>query len=132
MIVDIQGKVKNERLNWMGKNHKTKRKSVSDVSISEGNVTARGYVRYTVTFRNSIHELFGNYVDFAAYKDRLFIAPPLETGCGYKLHTGDKNKNPFCQITKSEDTCALSEFIGDFEVEYDDFLDLYYITKGEQ
>ena len=135
MIVDIQGKVRDDRLKWIGRNtaHSySASNSKSDISLTEGRVDKKGVIRYTITFRNSIHELFGEYVDFAPYKDRLFIAPSSMQEKGYKLRTGKTNLNPFVQIPKNLDSCALTDYVGNYELKHDEFLNLYYIEKGEQ
>ena len=143
MTVQIQNNmevIKNEKFNWLSaQNTPTGRaRSQSDITISEvGPCSKGGRNRYNITLRNEVPDKLGTYVDLALFKNRIFFRPSSAEANGYKMynrnHTNGSGKevkgNPFIQVCKTESTKALSDFVGHYELKYDEFYELYYIEK---
>jgi len=136
MVVSINDDFKNqvmaEKLKWLSTGTRASR-SKADVSIK---VYARNNNnksdRYGLIIRNGLSELFGQYIDLAPYKTRLYIKPSSHDAGGYKLVSSQKVTNPFAYVTKNSATEVIDEFLGDFDLKYDDFFDLYYIERGDK
>lgn len=144
MTVAINNNFRNqmvsEKFEWMSVNNarsKEVSRSTSDVSIRECEPNkAHTKTRYNITFRNHSAEVLGNYVDLAIYKNRIFFRPSSAEDRGYKIYKHDPNTskskpyNPFTQVNKTEYTEGLSEFIGNYEMKFDEFYELYYVERA--
>jgi len=100
----------------------SRRNSILDVSIS---IKKDGKV--TFVFRNGVHEIISGtqYFVCAICKNRMFFME-ADSADGYKLTVSDtKGCNRYAQMSIDD---GIS-FIGDYELKYDDFLELYYIEK---
>jgi len=89
-------------------------------------------IRYNFTMRNKTSLVLGEWIDIAIYKNRVFFRPSTQKDGGYKMycHNNSKSKtNPFLQIPETETTKGLIDFVGDYDMHYDDFYELYYIEK---
>lgn len=144
MTVNIQNNmeaIKNEKFNWLSSQNTstTRIRSQSDITITEvGPCSHSGKSnRYNITLRNEVPDKLGTYVDLALFKNRIFFRPSSAEANGYKMYnrnhtngSGNEVKgNPFIQVTKTESTKALSDFVGHYELKYDEFYELYYIEK---
>ena len=128
---------------WLSKVQNNKRISnrsnlAADVSIMRWS-TARKLLdgtkayRYGFTIRNDAIKVLGDYVDIAIYKNRVLIKPCTENE-GYKLSMSSKHKDTKCpnkyfSIAKTEYSQELEDFIGDYELQYDKFYEVYYVEK---
>lgn len=110
-----------DSIEWQGKKKKFN-KGDSDVTITVGKDG-----RYKFTFRNEIWKCITNtdYVVFAPCKGRMFFKES-DSRNGYKLCISGPTPNRYMFTTIMGDT----DFIGDYELKYDDFLELYYIERG--
>lgn len=108
----------------------------SDVSVTLVRKSAdSGYTHVNFTFRNGIEKIITNeeteYIQFCAHKNRIFFRP-AESTIGYKLYKANSqttSKNRYTKVPMFE--CAKA-FVGDYELKYDDFLELYYIEKEQK
>lgn len=126
--------MQDEKFNWVGRQSATKRFSANDVSLNlikvGGGKDGKSYYGYSLTFRNDTWINFGNSIEIAAYKNRILFRKSSD---GLKLASkkGSKTNNHYCKINTCDDETmkALKEFIGDYELKYDQFYELYYIEK---
>lgn len=121
-----------EHINWIESERHCRGgvRSKADISVTECKGAGKNGIRYNITFRNDTNELFGQYVNVAVFKNRMFFKPSSIEENGYKLYEHAKKKgNPFMQIVKKESTRCVGDFLGHHELKYDDFLDLYYIER---
>lgn len=94
-------------------------------------------VRYNITLRNKVPMVLGEYVDLAVYKNRIFLKASTQKDGGYKVYGHfntdkdgiKKRTNPFLQVSQNDTTKILSEFVGDYDLQWDEFLELYYIER---
>lgn len=80
------------------------------------------------TFRNDCPELFtdSGYVQFCVYKNRVFFRQASNDD-GYKITNASKtSKNRYVKIPGVD---LFKDFVGDYELKYDSFLELYYVEK---
>lgn len=117
-----------EKFSWVKRSSKVKC-SIKDVSIRRLSDKDRAY--YTFTFRNGVMEKLGDYIEMSAYKNRLlFRTATSETGFKVTCKQGatDSTKlNHYCKLYDREETKKFAKFVGDFDLKYDSFYELYYI-----
>lgn len=112
-----------DRFDWHGMTGKSKKKTASDVSINLHKGEHIG-----ITFRNGADKKIGERLEVAVYKNRvLFRDSP--NGVIMQNKSGKIGKNVYARI--NDITEELRPFIGDYELKYDDFYELYYVEKGE-
>jgi len=131
---------------WLGKVQKAKRingrsKPDADISImrwstAKKNADGSKNYRYGFTIRNDAVKVLGDYADVAVYKNRVLFKPCAESE-GYKLSassksTGTKCPNKYFSIAKTEYSQELEDFIGDYELQYDKFYEVYYVEKEDK
>lgn len=104
----------------------SKRYSTKDVSISLLKAGERCSARFNITLRNGSSEKLGQRIDIAVVKNRMFFRGGE---LGYKLYVGQRT-NPMLQITLNDNTKILEQFVGDYDLQYDEFYELYYIEKN--
>lgn len=124
--------MQDEKFNWIGKSV-TRNNSRNDISINlikVGTVKGKAYHGFSFVFRNKSWEKFGEFIEIAAYKNRvLFRTSP--NGLRLSNKAGCKTENHYCKINSCDDKvmATFKEFIGDYELKYDSFYELYYIEK---
>ena len=103
--------------------------SIKDVSIKRTTDKNRPY--YSFTLRNGTAEKLGDYIELSVYKNRLLLRKAAaETGFKVSCKQGstDATKlNHYFKIYEREETKKFSKFVGDFDLKYDSFYELYYI-----
>lgn len=122
------------RLEWITKERSTGKK-VSSCDISVALTKRRGtgdFTHVNFTFRNGIESIIcsdkeSEYIQFCVHKNRIFFRQ-AESTVGYKLYYASAKcaKNKYTKIPVFE---GADGFVGDYELKYDDFLELYYIDK---
>lgn len=124
------------KLEWITKERSTGKK-VSSCDISVALVRKTGgkganYTHVNFTFRNGIENIIcsdkdNEYIQFCVHKNRIFFRQ-AESTVGYKLYYASAAcaKNKYTKIPIFE---GADGFIGDYDLKYDDFLELYYIDK---
>lgn len=106
--------------------------SKSDVSISLGKKTKEAEPSLLcVTFRNEVEKLIFDesceYIQFGIHKNRMFFRQS-DPSTGYKMYARLKNcKNRYTKFPIEEE--SDKNFVGNYELKYDEFLELYYIEK---
>lgn len=106
-----------ERFNW-----KVKTNNVGlndDVSIT---VVKDGAI--SIVLRNGKKKLFDGAISYAVFKNRVMFRKDKR---GYAISGNNKSENGYVKIGKGDD--ELQDFIGDYELKYDDFYELFYIEK---
>lgn len=122
-----------DRFLWIG-NESVRRSSVSDVSINRikgGKSKANGNeYRFSFTFRNDCSKKLGDKgdkIEIAIFKNRIMFR---QSENGMTL-SGKSNKtsNRYMHFPITSLTEELTSFIGDYELKYDDFYEVYYVEK---
>ena len=124
-------KAQDEKFNWISKTGKQFRKAHSDISINCITYNRKPYNGLSFTFRNEVWGLFGDRVEFAIYKNRVLFRS-ASNGEGLAFTTGSsKCPNKYFKVKIDENTQILKDkFIGDYELKYDSFYELYYIEAN--
>ena len=131
-VIDVK-QMQNEKFDWsITKSKKNYHRALCDISISSTQYQGSKYGGIGITFRNNIYELFGEYIQFAVYKNRLLFRTS-NPGEGLKLYSGSsKCNNRYIKFKLDDDTLVIKDkFIGDYELQYDNFYELYYIEVKE-
>lgn len=114
-----------ERFEWKGMSRSRQRKGNYDVSINSHKDGTVG-----ITFRNKKAELIGDRLEYAIFKNRVLFRYSEN---GMALHNIKNNSNNpdncYAKFAKSIDD--FRQFIGDYDLKYDDFYELYYIEKED-
>lgn len=118
------------KMDWVEKT-KTRHVAHTDITVSI-QVKKRGATKDShkvacFTFRNGVAELLTttNYIQVCVHKNRLFIRE-ADNVSGYKITSPTTSVSKYCKMPALD---VFDEFVGDFELKYDDFLELYYIEK---
>ena len=124
MAIEVSNTVAPE-LVWIGSTHWP---SDADISISRIKWTKEKGKAYSFVFRNEAPEKLGESLQIAINKNRVFFKASKE---GYKAHTREnaKTQNAYMTVKETEQTKALMDFIGDYELKLDPYWEIYYIEK---
>lgn len=126
-------KAQDEKFNWISRpDRKNVHRSDADVSINCITYEKKPFSGISFTFRNEVAGFFGDRIQFAIYKNRVMFRPSVE-GEGIALCTvNKKSPNRYFKMKLTKDIEELkSKFIGDYELKYDSFYEVYYIEKEE-
>ena len=115
------------QLKWLSGIKSLRNISSADVSIVRVYHKHSGKYRYCFTFRNGVAQKLGERVDFAVAQNRLYIKPCTETGV--KLNSLGKQHNKYTQLLETTPRVVLKAFIGNYELQYDQHNDLYYVER---
>ena len=131
-MFDIKESVRNQSdFSWLKKSdmYPGSKRSYSDVSINLINNTKNKAHphSFSFTFRNKADVALGAYIDVAVFKNRIYFRT-TDDKSGYKMTRGG-SVNGYIRIIESESTKALREFIGDYDLTWDDIHEFYYIEK---
>ena len=128
-----------DRMNWMGRTGvKGGVKSTADISISIVYTTMEDKMngvrpKVAFTFRNKSRYAVSktNHVMIAVVKNRVFFKTSDENN-GFLIGSQSNTKeHGYLRISHTDYVSRLLPFIGDYELKYDKFYELYYIEKGE-
>ncbi len=108
------------RFNWKVKS--TNVGACDDVSIT---VIKGGAI--SIVFRNGKKELFDGAISYAVFKNRVMFRKDKR---GYAISSNNKSENGYVKIGKGDE--EMWDFIGDYELKYDEFYEIYYIEKVEE
>lgn len=108
-----------DRFNWKVKTGNGGLGLKEDVSIS---IVKDGAV--SIVLRNGKKKLFDGAISYAIFKNRVMLRPDKR---GYAISGNNKSENGYVKIHKGDE--ELRNFIGDYDLKYDDFYELYYIEK---
>ena len=126
--------MQDEKFDWFGKQNLKKNFSKNDISLNlikvGGGKDGKSYYGFSITFRNKVWQNFGENIEIATYKNRILFRTS-ETGLALTKKIGSKTDNHYCKINRCDDEmmATLKGFIGDYELKYDPFYELYYIEK---
>lgn len=121
------------KMDWV---EKTRRRHITNadvtvsVQVKKAGATKDSHKVICFTFRNEVIEKLTttNYIQVCVHKNRLFIREADKVS-GYKITQPATSINKYCKMPVLD---VFSEFAGDFELKYDDFLELYYIEKEDK
>jgi hypothetical protein len=127
-------KAQDEKFDWINRvaGKKNYHRAYSDISINCITYNKTPFAGLSFTFRNDVWGLFGECVEIAIYKNRiLFRTAPA--GQGMKLSRGsEKSPNKYFKMKVDGSTQEIKDkFIGDYELKYDSFYELYYIERED-
>lgn len=124
-------KAQDEKFDWISSGKKYHR-AQSDISINCVKADKSPYGGISFTFRNDVWQFFDGKIEFAIYKNRILFRTATDNG-GLTLFSGsNKSNNKYFKIRVTEDTKIIKEqFIGDYELKYDSFYELYYIERED-
>lgn len=118
--------------NWVGAS-KTAQKSDKDISISR--VSSSGKELVAITFRNHCSEILSDteYLLLTEpIKNRIYFkSSNVHEGLLMASNKGSTNGNKYLRISRPEAAKPFFSMVGDYELKFDAFNDLYYIEKGE-
>lgn len=134
------------RFHWIGNTYAKPLKSDADVTINKvkwtGAKNPDGKEKaYSFIFRNKVWEKMGNNLMIAIDKNRVMFREATNDIVGMRLNgksVGDKShKNSdgsrYGRLKATEETKELDNFIGDYDLKFNDFFGIYYIEKrGEK
>lgn len=126
-------RAQDEKFNWISKSGKSYHRAKSDISINCITYDKKPYAGISFTFRNDVWQFFGERIEFAIYKNRIMFRK-ANSGEGMAMFSGsDKSPNKYMKIRITEDTQVIKDkFIGDYELKYDNFYELYYVETEEK
>ena len=121
-------KAQDEKFNWLSRTGKAYHRAKSDVSINCIKCGGKQYGGLSFTFRNDVWQFFGERVEFAIYKNRILFRTAAP-GEGLSLFNGNTTcSNKYFKVRLDKDTQVIKDkFIGDYDLKYDSFYELYYI-----
>lgn len=124
-------RAQDEKFNWISKGA-NKRRANFDVSIVCVKYGGKPCAGISFTFRNDVWQFFEGSIEFAIFKNRIMFRT-AKKGEGLVLYRGADNcPNRYAKIRLDDSTNILKEkFIGDYELKYDSFYELYYIEVEE-
>ena len=128
-----------DRMNWMGRaGVKGNNKSSADISISIVYTTMADKMngvkpKVAFTFRNKSRHAVSetDYVMIAVVKNRVFFKTSDQNNGFLIGNQSNTKQHGYLRITQAEYVSRLAPFVGDYELKYDKFYELYYIEKGE-
>lgn len=122
-----------EKFNWFTPtNYKPKTsKDVSINMIKIGGTEENPRKGFSVVLRNNCGDKYGNFIQVAIYKGRVFFRPSEANEGFYVRNRDSKNRtdNRYLQIPLNDETEGLKQFIGDYDMKHDDFYELDFVTK---
>ena len=122
-------RAQDEKFTWIGQKRGARTRVSSDITVNIiDSASKKGLGAVSITFRNDCWEELGENVEIAIFKNRVLFRQG-ECGFGWKNKGNVKTKNHYMRITLTEETKALKNFVGDYELKYDSFYELYYIEK---
>lgn len=121
-------RAQDEKFDWISKNGKNYHVAKSDISINSITYNHTPNAGLSFTFRNDVWQLFGESVEFAIYKNRImFRTAKKGSGICFTV-ASSKCPNKYFKLKVDETTKIIRDkFIGDYELKYDSFYELYYI-----
>ena len=122
-------RAQDEKFTWIGQQRGSRTRVDRDVTVNLIRGSAeKGFGAVSITFRNDSWSDLGENVEIAIFKNRILFRQG-ECGFGWKNKGNVKTKNHYMRITLSEETKALKNFVGDYDLKYDSFYELHYIEK---
>lgn len=125
MVKNVK-EMQDEQFNWFScPTNRDKAKS-DDITIKR--ILSGGKPCINLTFRNDIWEIIGESIEFAIFKNRV-VFREKKGGLELKPNKNSKNRYAFVGIRYPKEVEALSDFIGDYSLNYDGFYEVYYIER---
>ena len=113
---------------WITRKSKTGQKSSFDVSITIQSSNKRESVAFI--FHNGIYEKITDCyrIDVAPKKKRIYFRSNNETG--YKLTVRDNTAT--MRFGSKNDVKVLRDYIGDYNLLFDEYWEMYFIQKEDK
>ena len=120
-----------KQMNWMEK-ERQRNCSARDISVTI-QTKQRGYKQdngqcICFAFRNGTDTKITStgYVQICVHKNRCFFRE-ADSSVGYKISRPANSNSRYCKMAH---VSQLKDFAGDFDLKYDEFLELYYIERN--
>jgi len=127
--------MQDEKFTWLGSTQPQKNFSSKDVSINLINLGSRtksadATYGFSIIFRNNVWEKFGQRVELAPFKNRIMFRTS-DRGIYMSKKSDNKSANRYAKYAPMNEIemKTLKDFIGDYELKYDSFYELYYIEN---
>lgn len=103
-----------------------------DVSISLITIGTKekGHDGISIIFRNKIEERVGTNLELAVYKNRVFFRQTDVPAMN--MLSNRETPNRYGKIGTGAIVQTLKNFIGDYDLKYDTFYELFYIEREER
>lgn len=117
------------KMTWMKKERRYGDRVANDITITmiKSNNPDRKIMQ--LIFRNGCETKISKtgYLMVGTYKNRCFFCQTNQVE-GYKISASEQTKNKYVRVSTHND---MIQFIGDYELKHDDFLDMYYVEKED-
>lgn len=125
MQVINRQEILDSQFHWIGQ--VTRTASKADVSINRvfWDKQNSADMAYHFVLRNKAASI-GDFVQIAIYKNRVLLRPGDQ---GLRLQSRKDNPNRYIKVKETKETEALKAFIGNYDIQFDEFYGLYYIEK---
>lgn len=132
LTADVK-KRQDELFDWHGNTQLYRNVSNADISINFVCLSSKNNVRnmgFSLTFRNESYNHFPNGFQYA-FKDNKIFFRPSEEGLGLRAKKNSSTPNHYARFKafNEEEEKKFKEFIGDYTLKYNEYIDLYYIEK---
>lgn len=118
-------------LDWIGRCSSSGLKSDVSVRVVHGHDCKK---LINITFRNDCFKKFTNseYCECAIFKNRIFFRESDSTrGLLLNRNKATTDTTTYVRFQKTEYVNLYAQFVGDYELKYDEFYELYYIESKE-
>lgn len=120
------------KFNWIGRQDYSKRISSSDISISRVWWDKPKKIKgYSFVFRNETSSKLGDHFEFAI-DENVIIFRPAKDGIAMTQRESSSASNRYAKVKETEDTVKLLEFIGDYDLKYNQLFGLFYIERSKE
>ena len=126
--------MQNEKFTWIGGQNRLKTYAKDDVSINLINMgnqnKSANNQGFSIIFRNETWKKFGERIEIAPFKNRIMFRTS-DRGIYMSKKSANKTTNRYAKYAPMNEIemKTLKEFIGDYELKYDSFYELYYIEN---
>ena len=125
--------IRDQFLSQMSWVEKEKKRYVCDKDITvaiqtkKTGATKDSHKAVCFSIRNGVEQNITSteYMQICVHKNRIFFRE-ADRDMGYKVYKPSTGNNRYCKMTLLD---VLACFVGDYDLKYDDFLELYYIEK---
>lgn len=121
-------------LEWVNpRKESAKRSSNMDLSIRTIQAGHKGNYCTGISFtlRNGTYKYLGEYVELAICKNRVYFKSVDHEALHFMNNKASDNY--YARITvESKTTKILEQFVGDYDLEYDKYLEFYYVEKKDE
>ena len=129
--------MKKEQLQFYGKkrcSQEARKTGAMDVTISRSTNSGKSTIRFT--FRNGVSNIISetDYLQYALpkgkrHKSVYFMTGTHDTGLKMTASQNAVCDNRYLSVYREDEVKRLEDLLGDYELQYDQECELYYITR---